>query len=145
MKLIGKFRHVLAAVLIVAALAAFVGSGASAASFTDVSSSAWYASAVNFVTSRGLFQGVSSTQFSPNGVMTRAMFITVLGRYAKVDPDSWLAGQIDGSGVNMRSGPGTGYGVVAVLSRGATVTLAGKSGDWYKVKRGGQTGYVSAA
>ncbi len=145
MKLIGKFRHVLAALLVVAALAAFVGSGASAASFTDVSSSAWYASAVNFVTSRGLFQGVSSTQFSPNGVMTRAMFITVLGRYAKVDPDTWLAGQVNGSGVNMRSGPGTGYGVVAVLSRGAVVTLAGKSGDWYKVKRGSQTGYVSAS
>ncbi len=144
MKLLERSRPVLAALLIVAALASFLITGASAASFTDVSSSAWYASAVNFVTARGLFQGTSDTKFSPNGVMTRAMFITVLGRYAHVDPDTWLAGQVTGSGVNMRSGPGTSYGVVTVLSRGATVTLAGKSGSWYKVKRGSQTGYVSA-
>ena len=146
MKLSKTSCRVLAAVLLIAALAGVsVGTVAWAASFTDVSSSAWYYDAVNFVTSKGLFNGTSSTQFTPNGVMTRAMFITVLGRYAKVDPDTWLAGQITGSGVNMRSGPTTGSGVVAVLSQGAAVTLAGRTGDWYKVRRGNQEGYVNAA
>ena len=145
MKLSKRSCRVLAAVLILAALAGVsVGTVAWAAGFTDVSSSAWYYDAVNFVTSKGLFNGTSSTQFSPNGVMTRAMFITVLGRYAHVDPDTWLAGQITGSGVNMRSGPSLGSGVVAVLSQGASVTLAGRTGDWYKVRRGSQTGYVNA-
>ncbi len=53
--------------------------------FTDVSSTAKYYTAVAFVCENGLFQGVSSTKFSPNGTMTRAMFATVLARLADVD------------------------------------------------------------
>ncbi len=63
-----------------------------AGSFGDVSGSAWYYSAVDFVTRRGLFQGTSDGVFSPNVGMTRAMFITVLGRYAGVDAGSWVGG-----------------------------------------------------
>ena len=37
----------------------------------------------------GLFSGTSATTFSPGGTMTRAMFVTVLGKYAGVDPDEF--------------------------------------------------------
>ncbi|MBQ7098204.1 MAG: S-layer homology domain-containing protein [Oscillospiraceae bacterium] len=37
----------------------------------------------------GLFSGTSASTFSPQGTMTRAMFVTVLARYAGVDPDEF--------------------------------------------------------
>ena len=49
--------------------------------FTDVARTHWAYPAVQFVYSNGLFQGTSSTRFSPNMEMTRGMFITVLYRY----------------------------------------------------------------
>lgn len=47
-------------------------------SFLDVKRSQWFQSAVDFATSRGLFNGVSATKFDPNGSMSRAMLVTVL-------------------------------------------------------------------
>lgn len=49
--------------------------------YTDVSSSSWYYNSVRKVTQWGLFTGTSSTQFSPDAAMTRAMFVSVLYRY----------------------------------------------------------------
>lgn len=48
--------------------------------FTDVLPGAWYADAVDYVSSNGLFQGVSETLFAPDAPMTRAMLMTVLYR-----------------------------------------------------------------
>ena len=53
--------------------------------FTDVPKGAPYEEAVDFVYWWGLFDGVSKTEFAPEKTMTRAMFVTVLGRLAKVD------------------------------------------------------------
>ena len=119
-----------------------VGQAVSASSFSDISSSAWYYDAVSYVTSNGLFNGTSSTAFTPNGTMTRGMFITVLGRYAGVNASAWCAGTVTGSGVNLRSGPGTSYSTVTTLGQGASVTLLGMSDGWYKVQYGSNTGYV---
>lgn len=52
--------------------------------FEDVSADAWYADAVDFAVENGLFNGTSDTTFSPNANMTRAMFVTVLGRLAEL-------------------------------------------------------------
>ncbi|WP_334109997.1 N-acetylmuramoyl-L-alanine amidase [Thermodesulfitimonas autotrophica] len=41
---------------------------------------------------------------------------------------------VTGSYVNLRSGPGTGYLKVGQISRGAQLTVVGKSGDWYRVR-----------
>ena len=117
--------------------------GVSVSDFTDVSQSAWYYDPVSYVTSRGLFNGTSATTFTPNGTMTRGMFITVLGRYAGVDADAWCAGTITGDGVNLRSGAGTTYSVIATLSKNTAVTLTGQSGNWYRVKYGSSTGYIA--
>lgn len=48
--------------------------------FTDVPEDAWFAEAVNFTAKKGLFQGVSETEFAPGGTMTRAMLVTVMHR-----------------------------------------------------------------
>ena len=45
----------------------------------------WAKENIEFVVSRGLFSGTSSTTFSPNTAMTRGMFVTALGRLAEVD------------------------------------------------------------
>ncbi len=141
-----RIIYVTAAVLLIAGLGLGTAPAARAASvgnFADVSASSWYYDAVSYVTGQGLFQGTSSESFSPGGGMTRGMFITVLGRYAGIDPDAWRAGYITGSGVNLRSDPGTNSDVVAVLDKQTAVTILGKSGNWYKVKAGSYAGYVS--
>jgi len=48
--------------------------------FGDVSENAWYADAVDFVSSHELFEGVDEGVFAPNDSMTRAMLVTVLFR-----------------------------------------------------------------
>ena len=53
-------------------------SGSTVSKFTDVSSSAWYAQYVEYVTSHGIMSGTSATTFSPNDTLTRAMVVTML-------------------------------------------------------------------
>ena len=48
----------------------------------------WYA-AVRFVYEKGLFQGVSAVKFAPDAPLTRAMFVTVLGRLCGIDTDQY--------------------------------------------------------
>ncbi len=55
--------------------------------FTDVSEGDWYYDAVAYVWQEGLFRGMDETTFAPNLAMTRAMFVTVLGRMAGVEED----------------------------------------------------------
>lgn len=51
--------------------------------FTDLfDRGTWYHDVVDTALSLDLFRGVSETEFSPNGEMTRAMFVTVLWRMA---------------------------------------------------------------
>ena len=53
--------------------------------FNDVYASDSYYSAVKFVYENNLFKGTTTTKFAPDTTMTRAMFVTVLGRLAGVD------------------------------------------------------------
>lgn len=46
--------------------------------FNDVSRNDWFHSAADFVTSRGLFQGMDAVTFAPNETMSRAMLVQVL-------------------------------------------------------------------
>lgn len=62
--------------------------------FTDIYKSAPYYDAIEFVYENELFKGVTTTKFEPNTTMTRAMFVTVLGRLAGIDEyDSRYAGK----------------------------------------------------
>ena len=46
--------------------------------------------------------------------------------------------------LNIRSGAGTNYGIVAKAAKGATVTILKTSGSWTQVKYGTVTGWVSS-
>ena len=59
---------------------------AAAEKFTDVKPGKWYYTAVDYAVSEKLFSGTSSTTFSPEEPMTRGMFVTVLGKKARIDP-----------------------------------------------------------
>ena len=50
-------------------------------SFTDVKKSAWYYEHVNNACSMGLMEGTSVTTFEPNATLTRAMLVTMIGRF----------------------------------------------------------------
>lgn len=45
--------------------------------------------------------------------------------------------------LNVRSGAGTTYSKLGLLSKGTAVTVTGESGNWYKINYGGKTAYVS--
>ncbi|MBQ1733678.1 MAG: serine hydrolase [Lachnospiraceae bacterium] len=49
--------------------------------FTDVSLNAWYHNGIHYVVSKSLMNGTANHKFSPNGNMTRGMFVTVLYRF----------------------------------------------------------------
>ena len=46
------------------------------------------------------------------------------------------------AGVNLREGPSTAYTSKRVLAAGTSVTVNGKSGQWYRVDWNGVTGYI---
>ena len=48
--------------------------------FSDVDANAWYAEAATYCRDNGLMSGTSTTTFSPNATMTRAMLAVVLYR-----------------------------------------------------------------
>ena len=74
----------LLALVMVASAATFTASAADDAKmpFRDVKSGKWFYDAVYSVWSLGIMGGVSDTEFSPNGALSRAMFVTILGRMA---------------------------------------------------------------
>ena len=88
--------------------------------FADISGTdPWYA-AVRCMHVNNLFRGVSETEFAPQTTMTRAMFVTVLGRLAgvqekygstggfhDVDPYAWYAPYVTWA---QKYGIVTGYG-----------------------------------
>ena len=48
--------------------------------FNDVKPDDWFSAAVSFVCGRNIMRGTSESEFEPNGILNRAMFITVLYR-----------------------------------------------------------------
>jgi hypothetical protein len=53
--------------------------------YRDVSKNSWCYAEVTFIADREIMNGTGEGVFSPNGQMTRAMFVTVLGRLAGID------------------------------------------------------------
>ena len=53
--------------------------------YRDVSVNDWFYEAVMFASDRRLLNGVTETEFRPDAPMTRAMFVTVLGRLAEAE------------------------------------------------------------
>ncbi|MDR2421462.1 MAG: S-layer homology domain-containing protein [Oscillospiraceae bacterium] len=62
--------------------------------FADIAGH-WAYDYIRYAVERGLFAGVSETEFAPDGTMTRAMFVTVLGRIAGVDIEAYKGTAFD--------------------------------------------------
>ena len=112
--------------------------------FTDVSTGQWFSGAVSFVYAKGLYNGTTATNFSPNMTMSRGMFVTVLGRFTGLPTGlSSGIGLVTGAGVNIRTSPSTDSEVAGIISNKNTVVqVTSANGDWYGVKYAAVTGYI---
>ena len=70
-------------------LSIFLGSMTVFASNFEDTEAHWAKDYIDRVVESNLFNGVSESQFAPDSTMTRAMFVTVLGRYEGIDLDFW--------------------------------------------------------
>lgn len=61
-------------------LSTFIVTNQKVMPFSDVKEGAWYYDSIKYVYRNGLFAGTTSTTFSPDASMTRAMLVTVLYR-----------------------------------------------------------------
>ncbi|WP_416828614.1 SH3 domain-containing protein [Ectobacillus polymachus] len=50
---------------------------------------------------------------------------------------------VNADALRFRSGPGSNYSIINVLSNGEKVAVTGQSGNWYKIQYNGSEGYVS--
>ena len=83
------------------------GSGSSkptVTDFVDLSEDAWYYKPIKHVVEKGLFSGVTKTEFAPKQNLTRAMLVTVLYKYDEAK-DTNLADFLDVSKTAYFSAP----------------------------------------
>jgi hypothetical protein len=59
-------------------------------------------------------------------------------------PAATTTGRITGRGVRLRAEASTTSHIITRLSRGTTVTILGRSGDFTQVRVGRRTGYVAS-
>lgn len=60
-----------------------------APSFTDVQPGDWFYDAVSYCVEQGMVNGMTPTTFAPQGTMTRAQFVTILGRMDGFDTKAY--------------------------------------------------------
>ena len=63
--------------------------------FTDISKSDWFYGDVEFAVKNGLFNGTTTTTFSPDMSMTRGMLVTALGRLHGVGTGKYAASSFE--------------------------------------------------
>lgn len=129
--------------------------------FADVSPTAWYTDAVKFVYGKGIMQGTSRTEFSPDVATNRAMAVTVLYRMQKqqvsgtekpfsdVDYDQWYTNPIiwaSSNGIVQGYGNGT-FGPNDLVTREQVATILYRFAQWSGMDTWNRTdfsGYVDA-
>lgn len=103
--------------------------------FADAPTQSWAKSAMDFVSSRELFQGVSATQFAPNSPMNRAMLVTVLYRledatskggaaFADVTSGTWYSDAVGwATQAGITNGTGKGFNPNGEITRQDLATM----------------------
>lgn len=77
------------------------------------------------------------------GTYVKAVAVSGSGSSPTSTVQKTLVVNVDG--LNVRNGPGTNYGKIAVLNKGQQLTAVKQSGDWYYVNLGsGKYGWVAA-
>ena len=69
-------------------------------------------------------------------------FIITIGFKEMVYADTYVSGTVTAS-LNIRSGPSTSYSILGGFSKGSTIKIVEKNGDWLKVQYKTSYGYVS--
>lgn len=72
------------------------------------------------------------------------ILLTVVLLFSLADPAAAAGGKINGSVVNVRSGPGSSYAVSGSLYRDTEVEILQQSNGWDQIKYGSLTGWVSS-
>ena len=150
-----KIKRLISSILILCVISfacPIYSTATSVTDFSDVRNTDWFYNSVNYVTANGMFNGTSTTTFSPNSTMTRGMFVTVLGRYGGAPSVSsgCKLGTVMKSDVNMRSAPSSkNTSIVYCLQSGTIVEVTDTVNDlsdqtytWYYVKYNGMLGYI---
>ena len=112
------------------------GSDCPAWEFGDLDAGLWYHEAVDYVLEKGLMQGVSTTEFAPNGITTRAQLATILWRlegepvvnylmqYDDVAQGQWYTEAIRwASAEGIVTGYGSGFGPNDAITREQFATI----------------------
>lgn len=73
--------------------------------FTDVPSGAWYTEELAYALENGYVSGTSDTTFSPSANLTRAQFVTILGRMLNVDTSLYTSSKFDDVDASSWYGP----------------------------------------
>ena len=58
-------------------------------------------------------------------------------------PSVLFKARVTAGALNVRTGAGTSYGIVGVLTRGTIVSVYAKSGSWYKISYGGNYRWIA--
>lgn len=91
--------------------------------YTDVSPHAWYAEAVEYVTERGLMNGVGEGKFAPSATVTRAMVWTVLARMDGEDTEGGSTWYSKARTWAMENGVSDGANPEAAITREQLATM----------------------
>lgn len=76
--------------------------------------------------------------------VTLAASLATVGTVVAVSSAMAASRMVATGNVNLRTGPGTSYGIITYIPRGATVQASGTvSGSWVQVEYNGRTGYAS--
>jgi N-acetylmuramoyl-L-alanine amidase len=125
-----------------------INGGNEVKTFKDSENIAEYAKKqVNALVSAGIMNGDTSGCFRPDDGISRAEAVAVINRalvYTKSNHiNSTL--EVNGSVVNIRSGPDIKYTVLTKVYKGESLKASLKYSDsWYRVEVGDKTGWISA-
>lgn len=89
MKTSAKFLSMLLCLVLLCTSVLWVSAEEATMPFTDIAPTSWYTGAVQYVYDHSLMTGTTTTQFSPKSNLTRAMFVTILGRMEGIDQSEY--------------------------------------------------------
>lgn len=86
--------------------------------FLDVTPTLWYGSAVDYVTTHALMLGMGDMAFYPSYTLSRAMFVTMLGRLSGVDESGYPGSSFSDTPAGQWYSPYVEWGVQAGIVTG---------------------------
>lgn len=117
-----KINKLLTLITVASMALTMVAGAVKVTDFTDVKSTDWHYSAVQYVVDNNLFNGATSTTFEPNASMTRGMVVTVLGRLNDVDVSKYTGTAFKDVAENAYYAPYTKWAKEIGITSGTTVT-----------------------